>query len=118
MSNSFDSLFRIIKDPKRKKPLFPNKLDKNILVEPKKRNYFFQKLSHYSKRKKINETIALILSIISYVLYYLSLGGCDGTQTECLKNSNIAYYYLLVNYCFISAGIISLLLYLMILRAI
>ena len=116
MSNSFDSLFRIIKDPKRKKPLFPNKLDKNILVEPKKRNYFFQKLSHYSKRKKINETIALILSIISYVLYYLSLGGCDGTQTECLKNSNIAYYYLLVNYCFISAGIISLLLYLMILR--
>ena len=52
--------------------------------------------------------------MISYILYYLSLGGCDGTQTECLKNSNIAYYYVLVNYCFISAGITTLIIFLMV----
>ena len=116
MSNSFASLFRIVKDPRRKKSVFPNKLEQNILVKPKKRNFIFQKFSHYPKRKKIIEIIAFILCILSYILYYLSLGGCDGTQTECLKNSNIAYYYLLVNYCFLSSGIISLLMYLMVMR--
>ena len=58
------------------------------------------------------------MSILAYFFYYLSLGGCDGTQTECLKNSNIAYYYMLVNYCFLSAGLISLLLFFMILKII
>ena len=115
MSNSYDSLFRIIKDPK-KDLLFPKKDRENFLVKPKKKKFTFPKFSHYSKRKKYLEILSIIISITSYVFYYLSLGGCDGTQTECLKNSNIAYYYLLVSYCFMSAGLISFLFFLIIIK--
>ena len=112
MSNSFDSLFRIIKNPRKKEPIFPNKITDNILVQKKKTNIFFQRFKRISKRQKYFELTTLLLSIIAYALYYLSLGGCDGTQTECLKNSNIAYYYMLVNYCFLSAGIIAFIFFL------
>ena len=116
MSKSYDSLFRIVKDSKRNSPLFPIKQEKNNLIETKKNKFFFPKFSHYSRRKKFTEITICFLSFISYLLYYLSLGGCDGTQTECLKNSNIAYYYLLVNYCFLSAGFISLIFFLIIMK--
>ena len=115
MSNSYDSLFRIIKHPK-KNSLFPKKDMENFLVKPKKKKFTFPKFSHYSKRKKYLEILSIIISITSYVLYYLSLGGCDGTQTECLKNSNIAYYYLLVSYCFLSAGLTSFLIFLIVIK--
>ena len=113
MSDSYDSLFRIIKDP-HKKILFPKKEKETILLKPKKRKFTFPKFPHISKRQKYLEILAIIMSVISYLLYYLSLGGCDGTQTECLKNSNIAYYYILVDFCFISAGLICLINYLII----
>ena len=92
---------------------------KSIISKSKKKliiikKYFYQKFSNSPKYQKITELITIILSISTYILYYLSLGGCDGTQTECLKNSNIAYYYLLVNYCFLSAGFTSFILYLII----
>ena len=116
MSKSFDSLFRIIKNSKNNSPLFPIKQEKNNIIKAIKYNYFIPQFSHYSKRKKITEIIICFLSLISYLLYYLSLGGCDGTQTECLKNSNIAYYYLLVNYCFLSAGFISFIIVLILIK--
>jgi len=118
MSNLHDSFFRIKKDPRKSSSDSPQKIDNNILVKPNKRKFYFPKFSHYPKSKKYAEIIAFILSIAAYILYYLSLGGCDGTQTECLKNSNIAYYYLLVNYCFLSAGIITLLLFFMLIKLI
>ena len=85
---------------------------KYLLVSKKQIKYFFGKIPSYSKEKRRREGFSLFISISSYILYYLSLGGCDGTQTECLKNSNIAYYYLLVSYCFISAGFVSFILFL------
>ena len=108
MSNLLDSLFRILKNPRKK----GNKIEENIIIQKKKQN-FFQRYKRMPKKQKYLELTALIMSIIGYALYYLSLGGCDGTQTECLKNSNIAYYYMLVNYCFMSAGMIAFLIYLM-----
>ena len=85
---------------------------KYLIVSKKQIKYFFERFPHWSKDKKRREGFLLFIAICSYILYYLSLGGCDGTQTECLKNSNIAYYYLLVSYCFISAGCVSLILFL------
>ena len=105
MSNSNNSFFKIVKNLRDKTSSISQKLKVHNLIQEK--NIFFAKMSHYPKSKKYMEIMCFIISIISYVLYYLSLGGCDGTQTECLKNSNIAYYYLLVNYCFLSAGFIS-----------
>ena len=112
-----DSDFMDINNSK-KNSLFSKSIKKLIIVGKKNRKYFFPKFSHYTKADKIIEGFILFFSFCSYILYYLSLGGCDGTQTECLKNSNIAYYYLLVNYCFISAGIIALIIFLIILRRI
>ena len=54
MSKSYDSLFRIIKDP-RKKILFPKKEGENILLEPKKRKFTFPKITHISKKQKYLE---------------------------------------------------------------
>ena len=118
MSNSNDSFFRITKDPRKSSSIFPKKTNDNIIIQLKKQKFHFPKFSNYSKRKKYIEIISIFISIFAYVLYYLSLGGCDGTQTECLQNSNIAYYYLLVNYCFLSAGMISLLIFFMIIKEI
>lgn len=117
MSDSYDSLFRIIKNP-RKKILFPKKEKENIILQPKKRKFTFPKITHISKRQKYFELLGFAIAVMSYTFYYLSLGGCDGTQTECLKNSNIAYYYLLVSHCFMSAGLISLLNYFIIIKLI
>ena len=112
MSNSNTNTFlKIVKNLRDKTSSFSQKLKPHNLIQIK--NVFFAKMSYYPKSKKYMEITCFIICIISYVLYYLSLGGCDGTQTECLKNSNIAYYYLLANYCFLSAGFISFLIYLM-----
>ena len=100
--------------------LFPMKSTSNnsffnkfIIKAKKHKRYFFIKFRHLTKEEKGKEGAVILVSIISYFLYYLSLGGCDGTQTECLKNSNIAYYYLLVNYCLTSAGLAALIIFLM-----
>ena len=111
MSYSSHSFLSIVKNLWEKTSSLSKKLKAYNIIQVK--NVFFSKISHYPRAKKYIEITAFIISIISYILYYLSLGGCDGTQTECLKNSNIAYFYLLVNYCFLSAGIISFLIYLM-----
>ena len=94
-----DSNLVIVQNPKNNS-LFSSSIKKIIIIAKKNKNYFFPKIPHFTKDEKIKEGLILFLAIISYFLYYLSLGGCDGTQTECLKNSNIAYYYMLVNYCF------------------
>ena len=114
MSNPIDSDSRLINNPYNQSIRTPNKNEKILFIFKKKFN--FQRLSNYDKNKKIMEITTIILAIISYILYYLSLGGCDGTQTECLKNSNIAYYYMLVSFVFISAGIISLIIYFILLK--
>ena len=95
-----------------KKPSKQSIFRKYLIVSKKQIKYFFERFPHWSKDKKRREGFLLFVAISSYILYYLSLGGCDGTQTECLKNSNIAYYYLLVSYCFVSAGCVSLILFL------
>ena len=87
--------------------------NKFIITAKKQKKYFFIRFRRLTKAEKRKEGMIILISILSYVLYYLSLGGCDGTQTECLKNSNIAYYYLLVNYCFSSAGIVSFIIFMM-----
>ena len=104
-----------LKDTKNSKKysLFSEYIKNTIIIAKKHKKYIFPKIPHFTKEDKIKEGVILLISLISYILYYLSLGGCDGTQTECLKNSNIAYYYFLVNYCFISAGLTSLVLFLM-----
>ena len=112
-----DSDFMSINNNK-KSSIISSSIKKIIIVAKKQRKYFFSKFPHYTKAEKIQEIAILFVSFISYLLYYLSLGGCDGTQTECLKNSNIAYYYLLVNYCFISAGITSFILFLILMKRI
>ena len=95
--------------------LFSEYIKKNNIIATKKnKKYIFPKIPRLTKEDKIREGFILFLALISYILYYLSLGGCDGTQTECLKNSNIAYYYVLVNYCFISAGLTTLIIFLMV----
>ena len=111
MSNSNGPFVKIVKNLREKASSLSKKIKNYNLIQVK--NIVFSKISHYPKAKKNAEISGFILSIVSYILYYLSLGGCDGTQTECLKNSNIAYYYLLVNYCFLSAGFIAFLIYLM-----
>ena len=114
MSISNDSVSKLINNPYNQIIKTPSQKENNLLTN--KRKFQFQRYSNYTKRRKIIEITIIILAIISYILYYLSLGGCDGTQTECLKNSNIAYYYMLVSFCFISAGIISLIIYFIILK--
>ena len=114
MSISNDSDSKLINNPYNQIIKTPSQKENNLLTN--KRKFQFQRYSNYNKRRKIIEITIIILAIISYILYYLSLGGCDGTQTECLKNSNIAYYYMLVSFCFISAGIISLIIYFIILK--
>ena len=103
-----DSDFSAFKNPNKNS--FFNKF---IIIAKKQKKYFFIRFRRLTKAEKIKEGFIILLSILSYILYYLSLGGCDGTQTECLKNSNIAYYYFLVNYCFLSAAIVSLIFFLM-----
>ena len=111
-SISDDSDFIKVKNSS-KNSIFSNSIKKFIIVIKKQRKYFFTRFHHYTKAQKIKECLILFLAFISYVLYYLSLGGCDRTQTECLKNSNIAYYYMLVNHCFISALLHAFIFYLM-----
>ena len=112
-SISDDSDFISIKNS-TKNSLF----NKFIITAKKQKKYFFIKFRRLTKEEKTKEGFIILLSILSYVLYYLSLMGCDGTQTECLKNSNIAYYYLLVNFCFLSAGIASLIIFLILFQLI
>ena len=112
-----DSNLVIVQNPKNNS-LFSSSIKKIIIIAKKNKNYFFPKIPHFTKDEKIKEGLILFLAIISYFLYYLSLGGCDGTQTECLKNSNIAYYYMLVNYCFISAGLTAFIIFLMVYKRI
>ena len=112
-----DSDLNIVQNPKNNS-LFSSSIKKIIIIAKKNKKYFFPKIPHFTKAEKIKEGLILFLAVISYFLYYLSLGGCDGTQTECLKNSNIAYYYMLVNYCFISAGLTAFIVFLMAYRRI
>ena len=112
-----DSNLVIVQNPKNNS-LFSSSIKKIIIIAKKNKKYFFPKIPHFTKDEKIKEGLILFLAIISYFLYYLSLGGCDGTQTECLKNSNIAYYYMLVNYCFISAGLTAFIIFLMVYKRI
>ena len=112
-----DSDLNIVQNPKNNS-LFSSSIKKIIIIAKKNKKYFFPKIPHFTKAEKIKEGLILFLAVISYFLYYLSLGGCDGTQTECLKNSNIAYYYMLVNYCFISAGLTAFIVFLMVYRRI
>ena len=112
-----DSDLNIVQNPKNNS-LFSSSIKKIIIIAKKNKKYFFPKIPHFTKAEKIKEGLILFLAVISYFLYYLSLGGCDGTQTECLKNSNIAYYYMLVNYCFISAGLNAFIVFLMAYRRI
>ena len=114
MSNSYDSVSKLINNSYNQTIKTPNKNESNLITNKKK--FQFKRFSNFNNNRKIIEITTIILSIISYILYYLSLGGCDGTQTECLKNSNIAYYYMLVSFCFISAGITSLIIYFIILK--
>ena len=94
---------------------FGNNAKKNSLILIRIKKFF----SNYPiNEQKLYNILTVIMSIIGYFLYYLSLGGCDGTQTECLKNSNIAYYYVLANYVFISASIASCIIFLMIIKQI
>ena len=106
-SINYDSDFIDFQSPSKK--TFFNKF---IITSKKQKQYFFKKFRRLTKAQKIKEGMILLVSLISYILYYLSLGGCDGTQTECLKNSNIAYYYFLVNYCFLSAGLVAFIFFL------
>ena len=112
-----DSNLVIVQNPKNNS-LFSSSIKKIIIIAKKNKKYFFPKIPQFTKDEKIKEGLILFLAIISYFLYYLSLGGCDGTQTECLKNSNIAYYYMLVNYCFISAGLTAFIIFLMVYKRI
>ena len=81
MSNSIDSISKLINNPNNQTIKAQNEKEKNFLFN--KKNYQFQRFSKYDKRRKLIEIITIILAITSYILYYLSLGGCDGTQTEC-----------------------------------
>ena len=112
-----DSNLVIVHNPKNNS-LFSSSIKKILIIAKKNKKYFFPKIPHFTKDEKIKEGLILFVAALSYFLYYLSLGGCDGTQTECLKNSNIAYYYMLVNYCFISAGLTAFIIFLMVYKRI
>ena len=87
--------------------------EKNPLKKIKK---YHTKNKIVTKKKNTFQFTILITSIISYVCYYLSLGGCHGTQVECLQNSNIGFYYYLMNYCLISAVFYILSFYMILLK--
>ena len=77
---------------------------------------YFAKTKLYEKDVLKLNIFVIFLSITSYIFYYLSLGGCHGTQVECLMNSNIAFYYFLFNCCALSSSFFSLAIYIIILQ--
>jgi len=67
----------------------------------------------FSDKKKM-DILALILNVISFYLYYISLEGCVGTQIECLKVMTIKKFfsilYIILCCCF-CLNIVLLLVY-------
>ena len=56
-----------------------------------------------SKSSFINEIKITILSIISFLFYYLSFKGCEGTQSFCLVTLSPGFFYSIVLYITITS---------------
>ena len=67
-----------------------------------------------NKRKLIKQlkvfTISLLLFIVSYILYYLSLKGCKKTEYECLTEERVKFFYKLGIATFFSSLFFSILI--------
>ena len=68
-SINYDSDFIDFQSPSKK--TFFNKF---IITAKKQKQYFFIKFRRLTKAQKIKEGMILLVSLISYILYYLSLG--------------------------------------------
>ena len=91
-------------------------LDKNLIKYENSFTTFTTKpaLIMPNKRKLIKHLkilgISLILFIISYILYHLSLKGCKKTEYECLTEERIKFFYKLGIATFFSSLLFSILI--------
>ena len=80
-----------------------------IFEDEKEKNY----IKNNDSKSKIffNELKILILSLISFYLYFISFKGCEGTQSFCLVTLSPSFFYLLGVYIMICSLITLYIIY-------
>ena len=70
--------------------------------------------SKNSNCERCNNIGSCILILISNIMYYISLGGCNDTQEKCLSKQNLDYFYILFFLVFLSSFFYSFIIILII----